>query len=256
MARLTCILAASLLASIGISQEISNPKPFHVGDDPADSWLAYAVSKGNGKKVTYVNMTWNVPALPTQRVAGNAPGWWFGIEPDPASYLIQPILAWGYGGVQYTIFNGYYEWPTDYWWSSKQGPVKPGNTIFASVRYNQATNAYDMLIQCNETGWSVKSSIPVKTQRLYTDVYVVFEHQPDNCKQLASDGQIIFKQINIELDGKPVTPSWQPFQYKPACNSQAVVIDSTSVKFTWDTKEDSNVNATLVNLAAAETAVL
>ncbi len=62
--------------------------------DPADSWLAYTVSKGEGKRVTWVNATWKVPDYPNNQYSGNAPGWWFGIEPNPADNLIQPILAW------------------------------------------------------------------------------------------------------------------------------------------------------------------
>lgn len=53
--------------------------------DPADSWLAYTVSKGNGnylqkifnfsgQKITFVNATWTVPAYPTDQSEGNAPG--------------------------------------------------------------------------------------------------------------------------------------------------------------------------------------
>jgi len=61
------------------------------------------------------------------------------------------------------------------------------------------------------------------------------EHQPDDCGELPSDGQITFTSINIELENKPVTPKWQAFQYQPACNSQAEVLSPTSVKFTWDT---------------------
>ncbi len=63
--------------------------------DPADSWLVYGKAAGGGAKVLSVNATWRVPAYPTTRGGGNAPGWWFGIEPNPADVLIQPILAYG-----------------------------------------------------------------------------------------------------------------------------------------------------------------
>ena len=32
--------------------------------DPADSWLVYAVAKGNGQRITWVNATWVVPDYP------------------------------------------------------------------------------------------------------------------------------------------------------------------------------------------------
>jgi hypothetical protein len=74
-----------------------------LGNDPADSWLAYAKADGKGSRVLSVNMTWTVPAYPKTRPGGNAPGWWFGIEPNPADVLIQPILAYGDGTPEYTI---------------------------------------------------------------------------------------------------------------------------------------------------------
>ena len=64
-----------------------------VADDPASSWLVYAIAPGNGTRVTSVNATWVVPSYPTDRNAPNAPGYWFGIEPRPADMLIQPILG-------------------------------------------------------------------------------------------------------------------------------------------------------------------
>jgi len=207
------------------------------GDDPADSWLAYTISPGNGKLLTYMNATWTVPSNPNELVSGNAPGWWFGIEPVPAADLIQPILAWGYPDPSYTIFNGYYQWDDGNWWYSDQGDVQPGNTIYASVSYVPANDSYTMIIGCIETGWSVMSSIAVETGKKYTDAYFVMEHQPDDCGELPNDGQITFTEINIELENKPVTPKWQAFQYQPACNSQAQVLSPRSVKFTWDTSQ-------------------
>ena len=76
-----------------------------LGNDPADSWLAYAKADGKGSRVLSVNMTWTVPAYPKTRPGGNAPGWWFGIEPNPANVLIQPILAYGDGTPEYTIVS-------------------------------------------------------------------------------------------------------------------------------------------------------
>ena len=76
--------------------------------DPADSWLVYAKAAGKGSKVLSVNASWKVPAYPTTRDGGNAPGWWFGIEPVPADVLVQPILAYGDGSPDYMIFTGFY----------------------------------------------------------------------------------------------------------------------------------------------------
>jgi len=236
-------LCCLFLLSSSVSTFAERLSPFHWGDDPADSWLAYTVSKGNGKLLTYMNATWIVPSYPNSRESGEAPGWWFGIEPVPAADLIQPILAWGYPDPSYTIFNGYYQWDDGYWWYSDQGNVVPGQTVFASVQY-QSDNSYNMYIECKETGWSVTSNIPVETGKVYTDAYFVMEHQPDDCSQLPNDGIITFTDIHIELNHQPVTPKWQALQFQPACNSLAHVISSSSVSFTWDTSAQVN-NTTL-----------
>ena len=56
-----------------------------------------------------LNTTWIVPSNPSDMNAGDsgAPGWWFGIQNTKGNgALIQPILAWGYLGPMYTMFNG------------------------------------------------------------------------------------------------------------------------------------------------------
>jgi len=230
-----------LLAAASVCSAVRSKLPnFHhvgqaPGDDPADSWLAYTISTGGGQLLTYMNATWIVPSNPNEMVSGNAPGWWFGIEPEPAADLIQPILAWGYPDPSYTIFNGYYQWDNSEWWFSDQGNVNPGNTVYASVSYVASNDSYNMLIGCKETGWSVASNIAVETGKVYTDAYFVMEHQPDDCGELPASGQITFTEINIELNGKPVTPQWQAVTYQPMCNSAATVLSPSSVKFTWDT---------------------
>jgi hypothetical protein len=102
--------------------------------------------------------------------------------------------------------------------------VTPGNHIYAFVKYDQSLDSYNMYISCKETGWSVSNNIPVEGGKTYTDAYFVVEHQPgsfdhmerncfinitDDCGQYPGNGQITFFDINIELDFKPVTPSWK-----------------------------------------------
>lgn len=60
-------------------------------------------------------LSWPVPAYPTTRGGGNAPGWWWGFEPVPALDLLQPILAYGDGSPDYTIFNGEFDWSDGAW---------------------------------------------------------------------------------------------------------------------------------------------
>jgi|ERR1711988_123698 len=222
-----CSLSLSLLLLIQVAS----------ADDPADSWLAYTVAKGNGKMVTFVNATWTVPDYPNRNFGGNAPGWWFGIEPEPAADLIQPILAWGDFGPEYTIFNGYYQWDNGYWWQGHSHVVKPGQTIYAYVKYLSSNNTYDMFISCIESGWSVTDNKYIESGKVYTDVYFVVEHQPDYCSAYPANGEVTFKSIYIEWENQSQDYQWEAYKYQPACNSTPHVIDSHTVQFTWNPKD-------------------
>ena len=87
-----------------------------VADDPSSSWLSYvqyaAPSTGT---ITALNTSWVVPSKPSRSWGSNAPGWWFGIQTAKGDgALIQPILAWGYQGSEYSIFNACYDWTDGY----------------------------------------------------------------------------------------------------------------------------------------------
>ena len=72
---------------------LAGASAFDPGDcDPADSWLAYAVSR-NKAQITSVKTSYVVPSLPAK--TGSQASFWFGLEPSPACDLIQPILALG-----------------------------------------------------------------------------------------------------------------------------------------------------------------
>jgi len=201
-----------------------------VGQDPASSWLAYTKSPGNGGTITYINATWIVPAEPKIK-NGVQPGFWFGIEPEPACNLIQPILAYQEG---WQIFNGYYQWDNGYWYESANGNVQAGNTIFGSVTYVQASHSYDMYIECKESGWNVKSNIKIEGEKIYTDSYFVIERQPPNCEQYPQNGGITFYDINIEINGTAVAPQWIAKKFEDACDCTPIVNNATSVTFTWN----------------------
>ena len=50
-------------------------------NDPAGSWLSYAVFKAeNEGRITQLNTTWTVPSNPQTSFGSNAPGWWFGVQ--------------------------------------------------------------------------------------------------------------------------------------------------------------------------------
>lgn len=80
-------------------------------NDPAGSWLSYAAYKApNQGRITMLNTSWTVPSDPKSSFGSNAPGWWFGVQTaDGAGALIQPILAYGYQGSVFSIFNGVFD---------------------------------------------------------------------------------------------------------------------------------------------------
>ena len=116
--------AVSILLAIGVADVAAN--------DPAGSWLSYArYDAPSSSRITALNTTWLVPDLPATSFGSNAPGWWFGVmDKDGDGALVQPILAYGYQGSHYTIFNGVFDWTDGSWHtSSEKYTVQPGDLI-------------------------------------------------------------------------------------------------------------------------------
>ena len=224
LSNLSTLLKASVLVAVTSAQ---------LGNDPADSWLVYAKAPGKGSKVLSVNATWVVPDYPTTRPGGNAPGWWFGVEPNPADVLIQPILAYGDGTDQFTIFTGFYDWHDGNWIQSNVDQVVPGDVLVGKIWWNGKT--YQQSIE-------KKGSKPIVTTvsvsnlhgETFTDVYFVVEHQPNSCSEYPKNGNVTFTDIAIAWESG-ATPSWTTSQFKPACNSLGKVISNTELLFTWNT---------------------
>ena len=50
----------------------------------------------------------------------------------------------------------------------------------------------------------------------------------------------------MEVEGKAVeNPKWEAKQEQPVCNSKAEIVDSETIKFTWDATGDANPKAKL-----------
>ena len=94
------------------------------GNDPASSWLTYAVyTAPNRGTITLVNTSWVVPSDPSTSHGSNAPGWWYGVQTaEGDGALIQPILAYGYQGSHYSIFNACFDWTDGSWTTSHEVP--------------------------------------------------------------------------------------------------------------------------------------
>ncbi len=207
-------------------------------NDPAGSWLSYAAwtAPDNGV-ITSLNTTWTVPSLPATSLGSNAPGWWFGVQTkDGNGALIQPILAYGYTGSHFSIFNGCFDWTDGSWTTSDDQTVQPGDKITSSVVYNKDDNSYTMYIASEQTQWSISTKYAIKKEQKEPEstAYFVLEHQPLTCRAYPTDGAMNFTNIYLEVDGKQVTPEWEAKQERPACDSKATIVDPTTIQFTWN----------------------
>lgn len=237
-----------------------------LANDPAGSWLSYARYDAPTEGIiTALNTTWIVPSLPATSRGSNAPGWWFGVmDKGGDGALVQPILAYGYMGDHYTIFNGVFDWTPGGGWhtSPKKLTVKPGDKITSSVTYNKAANSYTMLIASQTLGETISTDYEILRRQTKNESSAVFvlEHQPRTCRAYPTSGEMAFEDIYVEVDYKPVAaPSWQALQERPACDSKAVVVDAKTIKITWDPSAELSVEeeeptgeATPVKWAAAQ----
>lgn len=206
----------------------------------ASSWLSYAQYKADGgARITALNTTWTVPANPAVNFGSNAPGWWFGIQTaDGAGALIQPILAWGYQGNEWDIFNGVYDWNkgAKSWTTSDSCTVQPGDLITSSVTLAPGTSTYTMAISTEACGEITMDKIVDNNSGQNESVaYFVLEHQPLTCKAYPADGSMSFENIYLEVEYEEVTPAWESEIGQNACNSACVVKDPATLEFTWDT---------------------
>jgi len=199
-----------------------------------------------GARITALNTTWLVPANPAVNFGSNAPGWWFGIQTaDGAGALIQPILAWGYEGNEYDIFNGVYDWNVGAksWSTSESCTVQPGDKITSSVTLAPGTSTYTMAISTEACGEITMDKVVDNNSGLNESVaYFVLEHQPLTCKAYPADGAMKFEDIYVEVEYEAVpAPQFESQIGVNACNSACVVEDPRTITFTWDT--DSSAHA-------------
>jgi len=212
--------------------------------DPAGSWLSYAAAtQGANAKITALNCSWVVPKDPIQLTGSNAPGWWYGVQTaNGRGALIQPILAWADGAPRWTIFNGVFDWNDGSWHQSRQITVKSGAKIAASVVYDASDKRYVMTISDTSTGQTISTPYMEHPGQIESVAYFVLEHQPRSCRAYPPDGQMSFTNIVMEVDGKKVTPKWEAKQERPACDSQAIIVSPTEIKFTWSASSANLTN--------------
>lgn len=218
------VVAASLIGAV-------------VAQDPAGGWLGYAtgVSPTGTGRITYMEAKWKVGQNPVVGGAFFSP--WFGIEASDNLNLIQPVNPWV--GDSWQIYNEYFQWSPEYNYDSDATTVNPGDVLFGSVTYVPENNTYTIFHSDQTSGWSVTSSIPIQQDdsgnyKNYTIAYIVFEKDAD-CNQYPPDGSVTFYDIEIQYDGKTVSPAWTTGYVDDVCNNRATIVDEQTVKITWDT---------------------
>jgi len=226
--RASAVLALACCAVVGVVMCLSEPAAA-VHCDPASSWLAYATYNTSGEIITYLSAEWVLPEDP--RTNGGSPAFWFGIEPNPACWLIQPISKWTL--TKWGTWNEYYEWDIGYDYQSPHRAASAGDVIFASVAYNATTNAYDMITQNLSNGALSQTSIPIVEDVVYSNAFFVIEHQVNRCSQMPASGSLQFANITLEVANQPVAAQWDAVVGNTVCSCKASVVDSATIDFTW-----------------------
>ena len=67
---------------------------------------------------------------------------------------------------------------------------------------------------------------------------------------------VTFENINVEVDGQAVEkPVWKAEQMNPACHSNATVVDSSTIKFTWHPRISNKTDESPVSIDRAMAAM-
>jgi len=128
------------------------------------------------------------------------------------------------------------DWHDGQWQQSRVANVKPNTKLVGSIWLDESTGLYSQSIQV--VGGKPIVTTVAKSQmhgEIFTDVYFVVEHQPNDCSEYPASGKIVFENIEVSWEGGGV-PAWTVAQFKPACNSLGKVLNSSSLEFTWITK--------------------
>lgn len=136
----------------------------------------------------------------------------------------------------YVIFLGYFEWDNSTWWFSETGSVAPGDWIDASITLINP-GVYRQEISSRGTGFSISHDRVVEAGKgPYSDTYFVIEHQVEDCKQLPSNGGIVFSNITISYVGTNQTFVWANEQFQDVCNVSSTNTGTELLNFTWQTQ--------------------
>lgn len=223
--------AVALLALVGCA----------AAQDPANGWLSYAKGVSpSGGKITSIEAKW--VNLNNPQVTGAFFSPWFGIETSDNLNLFQPVNPWV--GNSWEIYNEYFQWQPTHNQNSNAHTVQPGDILYGKVTYDEKTNSYTAVHTDLTDGWSVSTTIPVQQDqngqsKNYTILYFVFEKEWP-CDMYPTDNKVVFYDIKVEYDNKPVKPTWTTSYVDDNCNNRAKILNETAIQITWDSSSKAS----------------
>jgi len=186
--------------------------------------------------ITHISAKWTVPKSP-QKLQSSFQ-LWFGIEASDGLNAIQPVLSWAQS--HYEIYVEYFQVSPEKDVLTKSQPVNVNDVLRGSISLTPKRDAYFITFE-NLSGdkWSVNTTIPIQENtngadlKKYTIAYFVLEPKVD-CNEYSASNQATFYDIEIQYEGKTVTPQWSTNFIQDVCDCRAFVLNSTSVQLTWN----------------------
>ena len=129
-----------------------------------------------------------------------------------------------------------FDWHDGNWVQSAVEQVKPGDVIYGNVTWDAASSTYTQAVG-KRGGKPIATKVSKADEHgeVFSDVYVVVEHQPNSCAEYPSNNNVTFTDIAIQwASGAPLTlNSWSVAAFKPACGSTAQMLSANAVQLLW-----------------------
>ena len=174
-----------------------------LANDPANSWLSYAAWTSPAQAISSAR-----PERRAQRpgapYGSNAPGWWYGIQTSNGDgALIQPILAYGYQGSFYSIFNACFDWTDGSWHTSPDTPSSAGDLITSSITFDGAST-YTMTISSRDTGKVITTPYTLEKRASRRPPSTSCSSTSRARAAYPAGGEMTFEHIHVGVDGQIV----------------------------------------------------
>ena len=210
--------------------------------DPPPGWLSYATAScPAGTRITSFSGDWDVLDSPNPSSAFYSP--WIGMDPADNLNLLQPVNPWLGSG--WSFYTEYYQWSPTYNSNSNQVQTNSRNHLHGSINYNgDAQQSYTINQKDVTANTQSSQTIPVQRNNMgqyknYTILYVVFE-KVAYCQDYPPSEQITFRNLTVECNGVPFTPTWTTSYVEDVCDFRAHVVDPKTITMTWTTAGKSD----------------